>query len=179
MWFVSRFCSCGRRKTRVTRQTQARERTRGATLISKHPHTPPPLPVLLKNTQMASSKFTPHPCHPAFHPPTFFHQHPAPCTCPPIRSSWDAPEARHTLTPLAQVPAAGIWGREGLQGDMPFSTGPLILFVKFNTVVLHIRSIFVKCMSEYDWETECVVVWLSYLRVCVLESGVINSKSPS
>lgn len=34
-------CSCGRRKTRVTRQMQERERTRGATLISKHPRTHP------------------------------------------------------------------------------------------------------------------------------------------
>lgn len=39
LWFVCHLCSCGRRKPRVMMQTQARERTRGATLISKLAHT--------------------------------------------------------------------------------------------------------------------------------------------
>lgn len=71
-----------------------------------------------------------------------------------------------------------------MQGDMPFSTGPLILFVKFIMVVLNIGSIFVECVSERVCvkETECVrdcVTCELLMCACVLESGVSNSKYSS
>ncbi len=165
----SHSCSFGRQKTRATKQ--ATMRTRGAALVSKHPH------IHLKYTN-------------GFHQPSHlippYSTHPSPSSSrprSPIPSEWwSAPAGRRSVKPLW---LEGGWGwLTGWHADI--RAGPVVLFVNLtctdyqtlsfmhvwvtvkvcelltesNSVCLKVRE------SVFDSESECVCL-IVRVSVCV------------
>ncbi len=132
----SHSCSFGRQKTRATKQETMR--TRGAALVSKHPH------IHLKYTN-------------GFHQPSHlippYSTHPSPSSSrprSPIPSEWwSAPAGRRSVKPLW---LGGGWGwLTGWHADI--RAGPVVLFVNLTCT---------------DYQTLSFMhVWVT-VRVCVL-----------